>query len=453
MWIGIAVAGGRAEHLQRSLHKDHGPLVRIAHDEVSVADPSAVKVIYNIKSGFTKTDFYPPFAPNISPHGDHFTQLDEAKHAERRKYVNAVYSMSTILESETYIDACTDVFLENMARFAETGSKINFGEWIQWYTFDVIGELFFGHQFGFMRDAHDYGQYIQSLDTLLPGIALSCVLPAWLRPFHSTVGMLFPTIRASIRGFDEIRVAGRSWTDVRRRQIQAGTVERVDLLGKFFQIMESKDGWDIRDIQNEACVAIFAGSDTTAIAIRSILYHLMRRPECMRKLVAEIDVFDNQGLLSKPHIRYTEAMKMPYLVACCKEGMRLHPSVGLGMPRHVPPGGATIAGRYFPAGSRVSINAAVLHYDKSIFGPDAAEFNPDRWIQRDAALMDRHMLHFGGGSRTCIGKNISMAEIHKLIPSFLRRFNIELADPDRGWKTENFWFNKQTGIYTYVTAR
>jgi cytochrome P450 len=132
----------------------------------------------------------------------------------------------------------------------------------------------------------------------------------------------------------------------------------------------------------------------------------MRRPESMRKLVAEIDAFDKQGLLSKPHIRYTEAMKMPYLVACCKEGMRLHPSVGLGMPRHVPPGGVTIAGRYFPAGSRVSINAAVLHYDKSIFGPDAAEFNPDRWIHGDAALMDRHMLHFGGGSRTCIGKNV-----------------------------------------------
>lgn len=134
LWIGSAVAGGGAEHLQRALHKKHGPLVRIAHDEVSVSDPSAVKTIYNIKSGFTKTDFYPPFAPKISPHGDHFTQLNEAKHAERRKYVNAVYSMSTILESETYINVCMDVFLEKMERFAATGSKIDVGEWIQWYV-------------------------------------------------------------------------------------------------------------------------------------------------------------------------------------------------------------------------------------------------------------------------------------------------------------------------------
>lgn len=132
LWIGASVAGGQAEHTQRELHARYGHLVRIAPNEVAVADPSAVKLIYNIKSGFTKTDFYPPFAPNISPHGDNFTQLDEAKHAGRRKFVNSVYSMSTILESEQYIDACSDVFLEKMAGFAERGSHIDLGEWIQW---------------------------------------------------------------------------------------------------------------------------------------------------------------------------------------------------------------------------------------------------------------------------------------------------------------------------------
>ena len=132
LWIAASVAGGRAEHTQRSLHKQHGPLVRIAPDEVSVADPSAIKIIYNVKTGFTKTDFYPPFAPNISPHGDHFTQLDEAKHADRRRYVISVYSMSTILESERYIDDCCDTFVRKMSKFAEQRATIDLGEWIQW---------------------------------------------------------------------------------------------------------------------------------------------------------------------------------------------------------------------------------------------------------------------------------------------------------------------------------
>ena len=105
LWIGASVGQGNVEHTQRALHRKHGPLFRIAHDEVSVSDPAAVEIIYNVKSGFTKTDFYPPFAPKISPHGDHFTQLDEKKHPERRKFLNHIYSMS---------NACGDVFLAKM---------------------------------------------------------------------------------------------------------------------------------------------------------------------------------------------------------------------------------------------------------------------------------------------------------------------------------------------------
>lgn len=132
LWIAASVAGGRAEHQQRELHAKYGYLVRIAPNEVAVSDPSAVKIIYNIKSGYTKSDFYPPFAPNISTHGDHFTQLDEGKHAARRKLVNSVYSMSTILESEQYIDTCSDMFFEKMAQIAERGNAFDLGEWTQW---------------------------------------------------------------------------------------------------------------------------------------------------------------------------------------------------------------------------------------------------------------------------------------------------------------------------------
>src|SRR6202012_3849019 len=130
LWIVTSVAGGRLEHTQRALHTRYGPLVRIAPNEVSVAAPDAVKSVFAIKSGFTKTDFYTPFAPNITRHGDHFAQRAEQKHAERRKYVNGIYSMSTILESEQYIDACSDIFLQKMKEHAEHRRTIDFGEWI-----------------------------------------------------------------------------------------------------------------------------------------------------------------------------------------------------------------------------------------------------------------------------------------------------------------------------------
>lgn len=132
----------------------------------------------------------------------------------------------------------------------------------------------------------------------------------------------------------------------------------------------------------------------------------MRNPAAYSKLTAEIDEAVNNGTLSLP-IAYAEAIKLPYLKACINEGMRLHPSVGLTMPRLVPAGGATISGFYFPEGYRVGINGAVVQYDKDVFGPDADEFNSDRWIEGDALLMEKAMVVFGAGPRTCIGKNVS----------------------------------------------
>lgn len=52
---------------------------------------------------------------------------------------------------------------------------------------------------------------------------------------------------------------------------------------------------------------------------------------------------------SKEMLTFQEAQKLPYLQACIKEGLRMHPATGLPMARVVPEGGATIAGRYFPA--------------------------------------------------------------------------------------------------------
>ena len=158
-----------------------------------------------------------------------------------------------------------------------------------------------------------------------------------------------------------------------------------------------------------AWICSFAGADTTSITITSVFYYLMRNPTAYEKLNTEIDAAFAAGTLSDP-VLYNEAIKLPYLKACINESMRLHPGVGLTMPRLVPPGGATISGFHFPAGYRVGVNGAVVQYDKTVFGPDADDFNPDRWIERDATVMDKTMVQFGAGPRTCIGKNVRSSD-------------------------------------------
>jgi cytochrome P450 len=64
-----------------------------------------------------------------------------------------------------------------------------------------------------------------------------------------------------------------------------------------------------------------------------------------------------------------------------------------------------------------------------------------------------YVYQFGLGARTCIGKNVSMLEMSKLIPQLVRQFDFELEKPDTPWKTANYWFVKQFDFNVRVKER
>lgn len=67
--------------------------------------------------------------------------------------------------------------------------------------------------------------------------------------------------------------------------------------------------------------------------------------------------------------------------------MRLHPGVGFPLERYVPKGGAYLSGYFLPEGTIVGMNAWVVHQDKTVFGEDADQFRPERWIESDEEKM------------------------------------------------------------------
>ncbi|KXT12771.1 hypothetical protein AC579_665, partial [Pseudocercospora musae] len=157
---------------------------------------------------------------------------------------------------------------------------------------------------------------------------------------------------------------------------------------------------------------IFAGSDTTAASLRSIFYHLCKNETAHDKLLAGIDAADRMGKLSKP-VTFAEAQDLPYFQAVLREALRMHPAVGLLLERLVPKGGAEIGGVFLPEGTIVGASPWVMARDKSVYGEDADVFRPERWLEADGQqlkLMERNDLSFGGGARTCLGKNISVLE-------------------------------------------
>jgi len=283
------------------------------------------------------------------------------------------------------------------------------------YTSDVVGELFFSRMFGFLDGAYDYGGYIGALDLLTPFVAVACVTPVYLRPLFLLGGAVIPQVSRALAVLKRFESAAELCVDQRRCLLPSclGTCF-TDMLQHFFDIVRDEDteedmekDFGLIEVRREIYGALYvefhtstgpsrltihsiAGSDTTAAAINAILYHLMRTPSAYAKLQKEIDVAREENKLSE-NVQYSEAEPLPYLVACCKEGMRLHPSVGMTLPRSVPSGGCMIAGEMFPGGTRVGVNAAVVQRDRRIFGEDADSFVPERWFRADAKRMERYM--------------------------------------------------------------
>lgn len=178
-----------------------------------------------------------------------------------------------------------------------------------------------------------------------------------------------------------------------------------------------------------------AGSDTTAISLRAILYYTIKSPRVMAKLNEELTTAHREHRISLPVSWKQSQEELPYLDAVIKEALRLHPAVGLILERVVPTGGLQLpnGGPFLPAGTIVGANPWIIHRH-SIFGQDVDSFVPERWLRADGESettfharrqqMLRATFTFGAGPRTCIGKNISLLEIYKLIPSLFLTYKV-----------------------------
>ena len=206
---------------------------------------------------------------------------------------------------------------------------------------------------------------------------------------------------------------------------------RGDLLSMFLKAQEDRPEFmtDERVLTMAVSMA-FAGSETTAISLAAVFYYLVRNPSCYRKLMQELDEAVKDGKIQqRPSglVSWAESQNLPYLDACIKEAFRVHPAAGLPLERIVPRGGIEISGEHIPAGTIVGVSAWVVHRRPEIYGDNVDAYRPERWLEADKERlkeMNATMFHFGAGSRTCIGKNISLLEVYKLVPSFLRRFEV-----------------------------
>lgn len=488
LWRLWDVYGQRPEITHRKLHAKYGDIVRLGPNTLSFANPKALKSIYGLNKGFVKSDFYVVQQSVVK--GDSlaslFSTTDNNFHAQFRRCVNSAFAMSALVQYEPFVDNTTKLFLKQTEKlFAGNPQGCNFTQWLQFYAFDVIGEITYSKRHGFVEKNEDIDGIVGYLGNLFLYVAPVGQIP-WLdrvflkNPIYlklsqwGFIDATFPVARFARARMAE-RLGPNLTGDPSKPLLPVSTEGKSepkspDLLSKFLTARDVRPEF-MSDtlVQTMAVSMAFAGSETTAISLASVFYYLLRNPSTLTKLKKELDDASLSGLFSDYEtglVTWTESQKLPYLDACIKEAFRLHPAAGLPLERIVPEPGAEIAGQYVKGGTIVGCSAWIIHRRPEIWGEDVDDFRPERWLvdeklkgeekieqERRVREMNGMMFQFGMGARTCIGKNISLLEIYKVVPSLLRRFDIRFKDPNQEWKLVNAWFVKQSNFQTMFELR
>lgn len=207
----------------------------------------------------------------------------------------------------------------------------------------------------------------------------------------------------------------------------------IDLLDRFFEV-QANSASKVSDklVLSWVMNNVRAGSDTIASTLSAIVYMVLKNPTVLKKLQRELD----NASVTAP-VSWKSAQALPYLGAVIQEGLRLHPANGLALERIVPKGGLTLPdGRFIAEKTIVGMNSWVLHHNQDVFGADTDSFLPERWLIQDGeereafderrAGMMAAILSFGGGKRRCMGSNLALLEMHKLLATLFTVFDVSI---------------------------
>ena len=178
-------------------------------------------------------------------------------------------------------------------------------------------------------------------------------------------------------------------------------------------------------IRSELLNILLAGRDTTASVLSNAVDIIARRQDVLAELYAEVERV--VGREAPP--TYEQLKDMKLLRAVLNESQRLYPVVVVNfrealvdttLPRGGGPEGKQPV--FVPKGTMVNWNLWAMHRRKDLFGEDAEEFKPERWLDREGKQGLRvawEYLPFNGGPRMCLGREYYFGS--KCIPSLAPR--------------------------------
>ena len=340
-YVWALIKGDLAQRIHE-FHQRHGPIVRLAPNELSFISGQAWHDIYDHYQGRPNFPKNPLWMATGGGGIDSIISANDADHARYRRLLSHAFSEKALRQQEYLLQSYIALLVQRLrTRASSTESAVvDMVQWLNFTTFDIIGDLSLGESFHCL----DESRYHPWLSTLFNQIRTGALFIS-LRFFGlgGYTKMLLPKGLLQKRK-DHINMA---FERIRRRRAQGVSVDgqRKDFMTFILRHNDEK-GMSDPEIEATLRVLVLAGSETTATALSGIIGNLLGSPKAMKELASEI----RSSFRHPSEICAERVSELSYLGAVIEEGLRLCTPVALGMPRVVPAGGAEVSGYWLPEG-------------------------------------------------------------------------------------------------------
>jgi cytochrome P450 len=315
----------------------------------------------------------------------------------------------------------------------EQSDVVDVHGWASRVTLDIIGVAGMGHDFGAVKDENSkLNRTYRTVFSIQPNQRALQALAVLIGP--SLFGRL-PTQRNRdvVAARTLIRGVCQELIDEKRIKLEKGIVEK-DILS----VAIESGGFNDEELIDQLMTFLAAGHETTASAMLWAVYHLCVHQDMQTRLREEVRANLPPPSSEKGSVITNEDIdNMPYLNAFCSEVLRITPSVPLTL--RTAAHDTTIQGHPIPKGTSILAVPWAINTSTELWGPDAAEFNPNRWIDgprahSGGAESAYSFLTFLHGPRSCIGQKFAQAEFACLLAAWVGRF--EMRNVEGEYKLE-----------------
>ncbi|GAB1212843.1 hypothetical protein ATERTT37_001992 [Aspergillus terreus] len=235
---------------------------------------------------------------------------------------------------------------------------------------------------------------------------------------------------------------------IQERRDQAEPVD--DLLNTLLNGRDPVTGEGMSDdlIINNVITFLIAGHETTSGLLSFTFYYLLQNPHILERAQNEVDEVTGGERITVQHLG-----RLTYIDAILKESLRLMPTAPAFTVTPKKPevlGGAWA----IDAGQAVNVLLPVCLRDRSVFGPDADEFRPERMLEENfSKLPPNSWKPFGNGERSCIGRAFAWQEAQLVVAMVLQTFDLVPDDPSYKLRIKETLTIKPDGFRVRATLR